>query len=100
MTPPARPRFDPEVLRALAGAAAVARGESYQADRRVAPLAVEPDRILARVEGTELYRFTFAGRGRTTSGTCTCPATEAGAFCKHLVATASGRIRPPLRRRS
>ena len=48
-----RPRFDPDRLRLLAGERVFARGEAYWRDGLVEVLAVEPDRVLARVTGSD-----------------------------------------------
>jgi uncharacterized Zn finger protein len=87
MTAEILPRFDIAALRRLAGGA-FARGESYHRDGRVEILAVEPTRVLARVEGTEDYRVNLLGAGETIRGECTCPAFDDYGFCKHMVATA------------
>jgi hypothetical protein len=84
----ARPRFDLDALRDLAGAKVFARGEIYQGDGLVRLLALEPGRVLAQVAGTEDYRTELKGRGRQISGECSCPAFEDWGFCKHMVATA------------
>jgi uncharacterized Zn finger protein len=87
MTAENLPRFDIEALRRLAGAA-FARGEAYHRDGRVEILAIEPRRVLARVEGTEDYRVNLLGAGETIKGECDCPAFDDYGFCKHMVATA------------
>jgi hypothetical protein len=81
------PRFDIEALRRLAGGA-FAGGEAYHRDGRVEILAIEPRRVLARVEGTEDYRVSLLGAGETIKGECDCPAFDDYGFCKHMVATA------------
>ncbi len=45
------PRFDPHVLRDLAGDAVFARGEAHFQDGMVDILGIEPTRILARLPG-------------------------------------------------
>jgi uncharacterized Zn finger protein len=81
------PRFDVETLRLLAGAA-FARGEAYHRDRCVEILAIEPERVLAKVAGTEDYRVNLRGADETIRGECTCPAFDDDGFCKHMVAAA------------
>jgi uncharacterized Zn finger protein len=81
------PRFDVEALRLLAGDA-FARGEAYHRDRRVEILAIEPERVLAKVTGTADYRVNLRGADETIRGECTCPAFDDDGFCKHMVAAA------------
>jgi tetratricopeptide (TPR) repeat protein len=81
-------RFDIEILLALAGANAFARGEAYYRNNQVALLGIEPGRVLAHVAGTENYRTELIGHGRQIDGNCTCPAYDRGTFCKHMVAVA------------
>jgi len=84
----ARPRFDLGVLRDMAGDKVYARGEAYHRDGQVAILALEPERVLAQVTGTDEYRVELTGRGRTIDGACSCRAFADWGFCKHMVATA------------
>jgi uncharacterized Zn finger protein len=88
MKPKSRPRFDAEALRELAGAKVFARGMDYHRDGLVQILAIEPARVLARVQGTEEYRAVVTGRGTKIGGECSCPAFEDWGFCKHMVAVA------------
>lgn len=81
-------RFDIDALRRVTGEKVFARGEAYHADGVVVVLSVEPERVLAQVEGTETYRTEVTGRGKNIGGTCSCPAFEDWGFCKHMVATA------------
>ena len=75
-------------LRGMTSAAVWERGEDYAADGAVTLISVAADRVVARVEGTDLYRCTLAGRGLLEMD-CTCPAFEDfSGPCKHLVATA------------
>src|SRR5665213_1505181 len=85
--PPA-PRFDPDVLRHLAGDAAYARGAAYAREDRVRIVSIGPAEVHAHVTGTEVYRATIEGDGRRIAGACDCPAFEDRGFCKHLVAVA------------
>jgi hypothetical protein len=82
------PRFDVDALQALAGASVFARGKSYHNNGVVQLLAIEPDRVLATVSGTEDYTVTLTGNGQAINGTCSCPAFSGQGFCKHMVATA------------
>lgn len=88
MTSKSRPRFDIDALRRLAGQAVFARGETYCSGGQVHILALEPERVLAQVVGTEDYRTLLTGRGQAIDGECSCPAFEDRGFCKHMVATA------------
>jgi len=82
------PRFDPEELAAMAGSTTFARGQAYARKGLVEILAIEPDRVVASVAGTEDYRTTVTGEGEEIDGTCTCPAYAREGFCKHIVAVA------------
>ena len=88
MTKKARPRFDPEAVRSLAGDRSFTRGEAYFRDGQVTILSLATDRVLAEVAGTEDYRVTLSGQGRAVDGSCTCRAFEDYGFCKHMVAAA------------
>jgi uncharacterized Zn finger protein len=81
-------RFDVAVLRKVAGRKVFERGEDYQADGQVEILSFEPNRILARVAGSDDYRTVLTGRGKKIGGECSCPAFTDRGFCKHMVATA------------
>jgi len=84
----ARPRFDIDALRDLAGDKVFARGEAYCRGGQVQILVLEPGRVLAQVAGTEDYRTELTGRGKEIDGACSCPAFEDWGFCKHMVAAA------------
>ena len=79
-------RFDIDTLRELAGAKVFERGERYFRDDLVEILAIERDRVLALVSGSEDYRAELTGRGNVIGGHCSCPAYEDWGFCKHMVA--------------
>ena len=81
-------RFDLDALRDLAGDKVFVRGQAYHRDGQVEILAIEPERILAQVAGTEDYRTELTGRGGDIGGDCSCPAFGDWGFCKHMVATA------------
>jgi uncharacterized Zn finger protein len=83
-----RPRFDVGALRELAGDKVFGRGEEYYHDGQVQILSIEPSRVLAQVAGSEDYRTTLTGRGKTIDGHCACPAFTDWGFCKHMVAVA------------
>ena len=83
-----RLRFDVDVLRELAGAKVFARGAACHRDGQVEILAVDPERVLAQVAGTEDYRTEVREDGDEIDGECSCPAWEDWGFCKHMVATA------------
>ncbi|WP_157628138.1 SWIM zinc finger domain-containing protein [Ensifer sp. BR816] len=88
MNSASKPRFSTGALRNLVGSKVYARGEAYFRDNRVELLAVQPQRVLAQVNGTEDYRVELNGRGETIDGNCSCPAFEDRGCCKHMVATA------------
>jgi uncharacterized Zn finger protein len=81
-------RFDVVALRDVAGEKAFARGAAYHEDDRVEIVALDMNRVQARVMGSEVYRCDMAWTGRKFSGQCSCPAFPEWGFCKHLVATA------------
>ena len=83
-----RPRFDVGAVRELAGDKVFGRGEEYYRDGQVQILSIEPSRVLAQVAGSEDYRTTLTGRGKTIDGHCSCPAFTDWGFCKHMVAVA------------
>jgi hypothetical protein len=83
-----QPRFDIDGLRELAGEKAFARGEVYHAEGQVTLLSIEPERVLARVVGTETYRTELTGTGADIGGQCSCRAFSDWGFCKHMVAVA------------
>lgn len=79
-------RFDVAKLRERAGDKVFERGEDYFHDDQVQILAIEPNRVLAQVAGSEDYRTELTGRGKTIGGSCSCPAYVDWGFCKHMVA--------------
>jgi uncharacterized Zn finger protein len=81
-------RFDVAALRELAGEKVFARGADYRDDGHVEIITFDEARVLARVEGSEVYRCELVGSGTAFSGECSCPAFDDWGFCKHLVATA------------
>jgi uncharacterized Zn finger protein len=81
-------RFDLRALRDLAGERSFARGTDYHRNGQVQLIAIEAQRILAQVAGTDDYRTELRGRGKTIDGNCSCPAFEDRGFCKHMVAAA------------
>lgn len=83
-----KPRFDPQALRRIAGVKVFERGVEYHDDGSVEIVTIEPNRVLAEVQGTELYRTKLTGAGDKITGDCTCPAASDWGFCKHMVATA------------
>ena len=81
-------RFDVEAVRRLAGDKMFARGQAYHRNGQVELIAIEPQRIVALVTGSEDYRAELTGRGTNIDGECSCRAFGDRGFCKHLVATA------------
>jgi uncharacterized Zn finger protein len=82
-----QPTFAVEALRKAAGGKAFEKGEDYYEDGVVRILTVEPQRVVAKVSGSELYHCELSVRGGAVSGHCSCPAYSDWGFCKHLVAT-------------
>jgi uncharacterized Zn finger protein len=84
-------RFAPisqEILLALAGKAALARGLGYHREGRVALMSASAGRAQASVRGTETYRVDLRLGREGLTGTCECRAFEDSGFCKHMVAVA------------
>lgn len=82
-------RFAPiphEMLLALAGKAALARGLAYHKDGRVDLISAGAKGALAAVRGTEIYRVELRLRPGELTGSCECRAFEDSGFCKHMVA--------------
>jgi uncharacterized Zn finger protein len=75
-------------LRKLAGDVTFARGEEYFESGCVWKLEASNESVEARVRGTRDYRVRIWREGKRVHGSCTCPAAEDMAFCKHAVAAA------------
>lgn len=56
-------RFDINALKDIAGNKVFARGLAYQSDGQVEILAIDSQRVLAQVAGTDVYRTEVEGRG-------------------------------------
>jgi hypothetical protein len=82
------PRFAPDRLRALAGAAAFARGQALLEAGAVTLLSAGSEMVLAVVRGGQDYRVRLRGGTSRISGDCTCPAFDRDGWCKHLVGAA------------
>jgi uncharacterized Zn finger protein len=88
MTPAKRSGVRLDRLRAMVSPAVWARGQDYAERRLVRLTSLAPDRVVARVEGSQTYRCTLEGKNLLEMA-CDCPAFEGFAGpCKHLVATA------------
>src|SRR5882724_6214030 len=81
-------RFDPAVLRELAGERTFSRGMDYHRKGLVEILDVDRRRVVAEVAGGEDYRAVVTGSGASIGGECSCEAFENYGFCKHMVAVA------------
>lgn len=79
-----------EVLVALAGSGAYARGAAYQHDGRVELGAVSDDRATAIVRGSVPYDVKLRVANAEPLWACSCPIGVEGNFCKHCVAVALG----------
>jgi SWIM zinc finger len=80
--------FGSGVVKALAGARVYARGVGYVEDGRVVHQTGGARRVRAVVDGSAPYEVElWVDRGEP-AWSCTCPAAEDGAFCKHCVAVA------------
>jgi hypothetical protein len=80
-------RFDPQMLRDLAGAKVFARGQDYWRSGRVTLKRHGESDVSANVAGTETYQTELQRDGDDIDGQCTCPAFSDFGFCKHMVAT-------------
>lgn len=75
-----------ETIAKLARSAVLERGRGYV--ERVSGLARSEARLSARVRGGSLYAVAIWVKGDRLGYVCSCPAGEAGEFCKHCVAVA------------
>lgn len=80
--------LDRRSLRRMAGARSFERGEEYFADGQVGALVEHQGTIVAKVQGTRLYRVRLWCESGELGFMCTCPVGADGAFCKHCVAAA------------
>lgn len=76
------------VVERLAGERVHARGVRYFEDGRVVHEADGAERVRAIVKGTVPYVVELWVDGGGPAWSCSCPAAEDGAFCKHCVAVA------------
>ena len=74
------------LLKKLAGEAAYVRGLAYFEEGAVLDLKRSGQKILATVQGNEIYQVTLIHTNRTFEGSCDCPASDNFDFCKHCVA--------------
>jgi uncharacterized Zn finger protein len=80
--------FGGPVIERLAGERVHARGVRYFGDGRVVHEADGDDRVRAIVKGTVPYVVELWVDSGGPAWSCSCPAAEDGAFCKHCVAVA------------
>jgi SWIM zinc finger len=80
--------FRSHVVEGLAGARVHARGVRYFEDGRVVHEADGGERVRAIVKGTVPYVVELWADDGGPAWSCSCPAAEDGAFCKHCVAVA------------
>jgi SWIM zinc finger len=78
--------FAARVVEALAEARVHGRGVRYFEDGHVVHEAGGDERVRAVVKGTVPYVVELWVEGGGPAWSCTCPAAEDGAFCKHCVA--------------
>jgi uncharacterized Zn finger protein len=79
------------LLKKLAGKAAYERGVAYFNEGAVQDICVKGSRILAEVQGMDIYHVTLHHNQRELTGACDCPASDGVDFCKHCVAVALTR---------
>lgn len=88
MTEIGRPRFNVDALKEAAGDKVFARGAAYHAGGQVEIVAIDRERVVAKVVGSELYSVELTAIDGRPSGHCNCRAHMDWGFCKHMVATA------------
>lgn len=81
------------LLKKLAGKAAYEKGVDYFNKDAVGELDVSGSKIIAEVQGLDIYRVALNHNQRELSGACDCPASDGIDFCKHCVAVALVRAR-------
>ncbi|MBV9449810.1 MAG: SWIM zinc finger family protein [Streptosporangiaceae bacterium] len=72
-------------IQRVAGPRSFGRGLDYLDS--VADLEISDSRITAMVYGSHRYRVTLTAGDGQLAGSCTCPHSQEGFFCKHCVAT-------------
>jgi hypothetical protein len=80
--------FGARLVERLAGERVHARGVRYFEDGRVVHEGGGDARVRAIVKGTVPYAVELSLDDGQPAWSCTCPAAEEGAFCKHCVAVA------------
>ena len=68
-------------LKDLAGSTAFVRGEEYLSAGAVSGLRAMSDKVVARVEGSEIYQVVLREVGGDLAYDCTCPRAADGYFC-------------------
>lgn len=81
------------LLKKLAGKAAYEKGVAYFNKGAIQEVYVKGNRILAEVQGSDLYHVTLNHNQRELTGACDCPASDDVDFCKHCVAVALARAK-------
>ena len=81
----AAPGFTEADIQRVAESRSFERGMEYV--DAVADLEISDSRVTATVYGSHRYRVTLTAGGGQLAGTCTCPHSQEGFFCKHCVAT-------------
>ena len=79
------------LLKKLAGKAAYEKGVVYFKEGAVQDMSIKGRKILAEVQGGDLYHVTLNHNQRELTGACDCPASDGVDFCKHCVAVALTR---------
>lgn len=83
-----RPMLTTEAIMAQAGLTVFKRGLIYAKQGAVGPLTLSPERVQARVLGTQPYQVSLSLDSDVHDIHCTCPAAEYQPLCKHGVALA------------
>lgn len=79
------------LLKKLAGKAAYEKGAVYFNEGAVQDITIKGHKIIAEVQGGDLYHVTLHHNQRELTGACDCPASDGVDFCKHCVAVALTR---------
>lgn len=81
------------LLKKLAGKTAYEKGVAYFHKGAIQEIATKGNKIVAGVQGTDIYQVTLFHNHRELTGACDCPASDGVDFCKHCVAVALTRAK-------
>lgn len=85
--------ISPQLLVSLTDGQSFSRGKAYFEEGRVSEIRADDDRIVATVQGSNLYRVELCEEDGALCYSCSCPFYEdTASFCKHCVAVALAAI--------